>query len=112
MHQCVDEQLLKDAFRNFGLAWSIDTTPGLRFIADQATRFVTTETLAALGEKLQASIERNQDDLNALAKRIDLREGQVSGSRLTSTTVGQIVTIVVMVLGLLIVIATWWVSSH
>jgi len=72
-------------------------------LSDQATRFVTAETLAALSDKLQASIERNQDDLIALAKRIDLREGQVSGSRLTYGNIAALIAVMATIVGMIVV---------
>lgn len=80
-------------------------------LADQATRFVTQETLAALSEKLQASIDRNRDDLTTLATRIDLREGEVTGSRLTYGNLAVLLGAFATIIGLLVVAATW-ISGH
>lgn len=81
-------------------------------LSDQATRFVTRETLDALVAKLEVQIDRNREDLDDLSKRVDLREGQTVGSKTTSATVTQLVTVSIMAVGLLVVVATWWVSTH
>lgn len=80
-------------------------------LSDQATRFVTTETLLSLGEKLEAAIERNRDDLDKLSKRIDLREGEVSGSRLTYGTLAALLAAFATIIGILVVAANW-LSGH
>lgn len=76
-------------------------------LSDQATRFVTTQTLEALGEKLQAAIERNREDLDALSKRIDTREGEIAGSRLTYGNIAALLAGFATVIGLLVVGANW-----
>ena len=45
-------------------------------LTDQAARFVTQDALVSLSDKLQASIDRNREDLDALSKRIDVRQGR------------------------------------
>jgi len=75
-------------------------------LSDQAAHFVTNQQLAALGEKLQASIDRNQDDLIALSKRIDLREGQVQGSRLTYGNIAAMIAVAATIVGLLVLVAS------
>ena len=74
-------------------------------LSDQASRFVTTETLNSLGDKLEASIERNRDDLDKLSKRIDLREGEVQGSRLTWGNMAALIGAAAAGIGAIIVIA-------
>jgi hypothetical protein len=76
-------------------------------LSDQATRFVTTETLAALGDKLQASINRNQDDLIALTKRVDLREGQTEGTRVTTGWLVAMAGIAIASIGAFVVLADY-----
>lgn len=80
-------------------------------LSDQATRFVTTDTLHALGDKLEAAINRNREDLDNLATRIDLREGQVSGSRLTMGNLIALVTVGLGILGVIIVLANYLASN-
>lgn len=46
-------------------------------------QFADRSALALLTDKLQVQIDRNREDLDALSKRIDLREGQTEGSRIT-----------------------------
>lgn len=75
-------------------------------LSDQAAHFVTNQQLAALGEKLQAAIDRNQDDLIALSKRIDLREGQVQGSRLTYGNIAAMIAVAATIVGLLVLVAS------
>jgi hypothetical protein len=76
-------------------------------LSDQATRFVTSETLAAMDEKLQASIQRNRDDLSALGRRMDLREGQSTGTRLTTGVIVTVTTIAIALIGLIVVLANY-----
>lgn len=73
-------------------------------LSDQATRFVTTETLQALADKLEAAIERNRADLDKLAERIDLREGEVTGSRLTWGNMAALVAVSATALGIVVVL--------
>jgi hypothetical protein len=54
-------------------------------LSDQASHFVTRDTLSVLADKLQAGIDRNRDDLDQLAQRLDLSQGESAGSRLTKT---------------------------
>jgi hypothetical protein len=72
-------------------------------LANTATR----DAVAALGEKLSAEIARTREDLAALAKRIDLREGTVEGSRLTMGNIVTLITIAVAVIGVVVVGANY-----
>lgn len=76
-------------------------------LSDQATRFVTTQTLEALGDKLQAAIERNREDLDALSQRVDLREGVTEGSRLTWGTMAGLLSAFGILIGVLVVFINW-----
>lgn len=80
-------------------------------LSDQATRFVTAETLKALGDKLEASIDRNREDLNSLATRIDLRQGEIAGSRLTYGNIAAIVAGVASVIGIVAFLANYLASN-
>jgi hypothetical protein len=76
-------------------------------LSDQASHFVTRDTLEALSEKLQSSIDRNAEDLNKLSRRVDLREGQEAGSRLTAGKLYAAIGAAIAVLGLVIVVANY-----
>ena len=71
-------------------------------LSDQASRFVTQDALAALADKLQASIERNREDLDQLSKRIDVRQGEIQGSRLTWGNMATLLGAFAVVVGLLV----------
>ena len=74
-------------------------------LSDQATRFVTLETLQSLSDKLQTSIDRNREDLIALSNRINVREGEVSGSRLTLGSIAMLIGATGGVLAIVVVVA-------
>ena len=76
-------------------------------LSDQATRFVTQETLTALGDKLQAAIERNREDLDRLATRINTREGAEAGSRLTYGSMAALVAVASAVVGTIVVLTNY-----
>jgi DNA anti-recombination protein RmuC len=74
-------------------------------LSDQAAAFITRDTLNSLTEKLEASISRNRQDLNELSKRIDLRQGELAGSKTTTGTFlaigGLALTVVIVLIALL-----------
>ena len=76
-------------------------------LSDQAAHFVTKDSLASLVEKLEAQIDRNREDLDALAKRIDVREGQIQGSRLTWGNMASLLAAFAVVVGLVVVLANY-----
>jgi ribosomal protein RSM22 (predicted rRNA methylase) len=76
-------------------------------LSDQSTRFVTRDTVDALMQKLETEIARNRQDLDDLAKRVDLREGVVAGSRFTIGHVIAIATLALAVIGTLVVVARY-----
>ena len=76
-------------------------------LSDQATRFVTNETLTALGDKLQASIDRNRDDISTLSTRMNLREGEVQGSRLTYGNIAALIAVAATIIGIVVVAANY-----
>jgi hypothetical protein len=89
---------------------------------DLSKRMATQESLHGIVEKFEAAMEglevrfealyqRNRDDITAIVKRLDLREGQSVGSRLTTTTLVTTVTVAIALLGLIIVLANYF-SSH
>jgi len=112
------KQQVREAFAASQLAIDkADTATEKRFegvnefraaLADQSSQFVTQNSLIALGEKLQLGIERNRDDLDALARRIDLREGELAGSRVTKGTLVTAITIAIGVIGLIVVVASYF----
>ena len=80
-------------------------------LSDQASRFVTAEQLQAVSEKLEAGYQRNRDDIDALGVRMERREGETAGSRITTTTLVTIVTVSIGVIGLIVVLANYF-ASH
>lgn len=80
-------------------------------LSDQATRFVTNDQLTSLGDKLEAAIARNREDLDGLSKRIDLREGAISGSRLTWGSMVAMIAAFGTIIGIIVVTATY-LSTH
>ncbi len=66
---------------------------------------VTRETLDALLEKLEQAIARNREDLDALSKRIAIREGEIHGQRLTYGNIAAIIATIGVIIGLLVVMA-------
>jgi hypothetical protein len=76
-------------------------------LSDQATRFVTREVMDALADKLLSQIERNRQDLDALAKRVDLREGQSIGTKVTTGVLVTIATLSIGAIGLIAVLVSW-----
>ncbi len=76
-------------------------------LSDQATRFVTRETLESLGAKLEAAIDRNREDLDALSKRINLREGAISGSRVTWGSMAALIAGVGTIIAIIAVLANY-----
>jgi hypothetical protein len=76
-------------------------------LSDQAANFVTRDAMTALGEKLQASIDRNASDLRALSQKIDLREGEESGARITKGTLYSALIGATLILGVIIALANY-----
>ncbi len=74
-------------------------------LSDQASSFVSRTTLDALVEKLENQIERNRADLDSLAKRIDVREGQLQGSKVTIGNLIALVTVAAAIIGVIVVLA-------
>jgi hypothetical protein len=76
-------------------------------LSDQAANFVTRDAMTALGEKLQASIDRNASDLRALSQKLDLREGEESGARITKGTLYSALIGATLILGVIIALANY-----
>jgi hypothetical protein len=80
-------------------------------LSDQASHFVTREALAALADKLESQLVQYRRDIEQITKRLDLREGQTQGTRLTTGILVTVTTVAVGVLGLVVVIANY-LGSH
>lgn len=76
-------------------------------LSDQAAQFITRDSMNSLADKLNAQIERNREDIDGLSKRLDLREGQSAGSRLTGGYVVTVATLGIGVIVMLVVLATY-----
>jgi hypothetical protein len=76
-------------------------------LADQQRDLITRQVLNSVSDKLEAAISRNREDLDQLARRVDLREGQTIGSRITGGVLVTVLTVGVAVLGLIIVLANY-----
>ena len=76
-------------------------------LADQANKFVTAEQLTATVGRLEAGYTRNREDIDALNDRMNLREGQAAGSRLTYGTMAALLAAFATIIGLLVVAANW-----
>lgn len=76
-------------------------------LSDQAVNFVNRTTLDAMVEKLENQIDRNRQDLDSLAKRIDVREGEIQGSKITIGNLIAIVTVAAAILGIIVVFSSW-----
>ncbi len=74
-------------------------------LSDQAATFVSRPTIDALVEKLEAQIDRNRQDLDALARRIDVREGQLQGSKVTIGNLIALVTVAAAIIATIVVLA-------
>lgn len=70
-------------------------------LSDQANQFVTKETIDALVAKLEAQIGQNRKDLDALSRRIDVREGEIAGSRLTYGNIAAMLATTAVIMGIL-----------
>jgi hypothetical protein len=77
-------------------------------LSDQAANFVTRDAMSSLNEKLQAAIERNSADLRLLSQRIDRREGEESGARITKGTLYSALVVAIAALGIFIALANYF----
>ena len=69
--------------------------------------FADTAELRALGEKLQAGIDRNRDDLDRLTERLDLTTGEAAGSKITKASLYAALAATATLVGLLVVLANY-----
>ncbi len=76
-------------------------------LADQTANNISRETLDAVVSKLEAQINRNREDLDALSKRIDIRQGELDGSRVTVGNLIAIVSVGIALIGVIIVLANY-----
>ncbi len=74
-------------------------------LSDQATHFVTRETLDALVGKLEQQISRQREDLDALGKRIDVRQGVIEGSKITIGNMIALVSVAAAIIGIIVVLS-------
>lgn len=79
-------------------------------LSDQASRFVTIEALSAVNDKMEAGYLRNREDIDSLSTRIDLRDGQIEGSRFTYGAMAGMLAAFATLIGLLI-LGTNYISS-
>lgn len=61
----------------------------------------------ALESRFEALYQRNRDDIDKISGRLNIREGQDTGSQLTKGALLAVVTVVVAVLGLIVVAANY-----
>ena len=73
-------------------------------LSDQATRFVTNDQLHAMGDKLESASQRNREDIGKLTTRMNLREGEDTGSRLTYANMAVLLGVTGGVIGTIIVL--------
>ena len=81
-------------------------------LSDQATQFVTRDAMVALADKIENQIDQHRKDMDGIIRRLDLREGQTQGSRITGGILVTVITVGVGVLGLLLVLATYLSGHH
>ena len=58
-------------------------------------------------QKLEAAITRNREDTDLLGRRVDLREGAISGSRLTWGSMAALVAGVGTIIAIIAVLASY-----
>ena len=80
-------------------------------LSDQAAQFVTRDTLGALADKLQSGIDRNREDLDTLAQRLDLSQGEAAGSRITKASLYTVITVATAVLIVAVALANYF-ATH
>jgi hypothetical protein len=61
----------------------------------------------ALESRFEALWQRNRDDIDAMGRRLDLRQGQEAGSKITTTTLVTVTTLAIAVIGVLFVAANY-----
>jgi hypothetical protein len=76
-------------------------------LSDQASRLATRDALVSLSEKLEAAITRQREDIDALSKKVDLREGRTEGARVTIGAVVTIVSIGIALLSVIVLLANY-----
>ena len=76
-------------------------------LSDQASRFVTAEQLKTLAEKLEAGYTRNREDIDRINVRLERREGETAGSRLTWGAMATLLAAFATIIGILVIAANW-----
>jgi DNA repair exonuclease SbcCD ATPase subunit len=90
-------------------------------LGDLSNRMATQDALHGLSDKVEAAQEamearfegfyqHNRTDILQLTKRIDMREGQAIGSKITTTTLVTIVTVAIGLIGTIVVLANYFSS--
>lgn len=79
-------------------------------LSDLSKTMATSVDLKNLSDRTSERFDLVRDSVDKLNTRMDLREGQEEGSRLTTTTLVTLVTVAVAVLGLIIVAANYFSS--
>ena len=80
-------------------------------LSDQASQFVTRDTLAATTEKLQSGIDRNHQDIESVARRIEMASGEQTGSRVTKASLYSVTGLAIGAISVIVVIITY-ISNH
>jgi hypothetical protein len=65
----------------------------------------------ALEARFEALYQRNRDDIDKLARRMDLREGQQEGSRLTMGNLIAVLSVGIALIGIVVVLANYMSGS-
>lgn len=87
-------------------------------LSDLSSRMATRDQLEGLGDKFEtehsslearfdALYQRNRGDIDAINTRLNLREGETQGSRLTKGNLYTTVAVAIAALGLLVVLANY-----
>ncbi len=115
------KEIVDEAFENAQKAIDkADTATEKRFegvnefraaLSDQAAQFITRDALEATADKIETQIQQQRKDIDALARRLDLREGQSVGTRLTTGVLVTVATIAIALVGLIVVLANY-LSGH
>jgi len=76
-------------------------------LGDLSQLMATKDNLARVEEKFEANIQAASQRVGALERRVDLREGELSGSRLTKTNLYTAVGIAIAAVGAFVVLANY-----
>lgn len=76
-------------------------------LSDLSSLMATKTDLGRVEEKFATLTGGLADRITAVERRLDLREGQTQGSRITTTTLVTIVTVGVLVIGVIVAVANY-----